>query len=85
MNEKPKNLKPKGMKMFLEMIEHTEVLLYTLFNGRWHNKKEFSHDNSLFPFQLKMLIMRTEEKDKDIVCNDGEIKTFNIKGEIYIF
>lgn len=32
-----------------------------------------------------MLIMRIEEKDKDIVCNDGEIKIFNIKGEIYIF
>lgn len=32
-----------------------------------------------------MLITCTEEKDKNIVYNDGDFETLNIKIEIYIF
>lgn len=67
--------------LFLEMIEHLENLLYTLCNGRWLNKKQFSHDNFLFPLQLEMLIAHTEGKDGNMVCNNEDIENLSIKEE----
>lgn len=78
MNEKHK------VFLFLEVIKHMRFY-YTHSVMEGDLKKQFNHHNFLFPLLQKMIIAHTKGKDKNNVCNDGNIKNLNIKGEIYIF